>query len=89
MLSLFTLPILDTIFSDSSNQVGSVMTAVYPLLMFLAIPIGLTLLGLAIWAAMKTTKEASVPIYGLGLNKGLRKIKKNQDRFKRTHPGMF
>jgi len=56
MLGLFVLPQLSDVFASSSASVADVTGAVYPLLMFLAIPIGLTLLGLAIWAAMKTVK---------------------------------
>jgi len=59
MLGLFVLPQLSDVFASSSASVGDVTGAVYPLLMFMAILIGLTLLGLAIWTVKTVTKKGS------------------------------
>lgn len=69
MFELFVLPDLGDIFASSSASVGDVTTAVYPLLMFLAIPIGLVLLGLAIWAVMKVTRGGASRIKGAASGK--------------------
>jgi len=64
MLSLFVIPDVSTVIASSSSAVASYATELYPLLVFLGVPIALTLLGLAVWSVRKLVRGGASAVKG-------------------------
>jgi len=70
MLGLFVIPQMSDVIASSSSAVGTFATELYPLLIFLGVPIALTILGLVVYAVRKLVRGGASAVKGKKSRRG-------------------